>query len=118
MCRKISPEPSRRHGVFTPWRRRSFLAYLEIMQANCRKKPLAFGGFIIVACDDGDGKLADPGTEPTMPWPAPSNAIRTAWPAAAFRVRITAKICAAIASRVPVGYEDETGFHYGVNPGD
>ena len=28
-----------------------------------------------------------------------------------------AKLRAAIASYVPVGYEDETGFHYGVNAG-
>jgi len=30
-----------------------------------------------------------------------------------FLVRIVAKIWETIASRVPVGYEDETGFHYG-----
>jgi hypothetical protein len=29
-----------------------------------------------------------------------------------------AKLRAATASHVPVGYEDETGFHYGANTGD
>jgi len=29
-----------------------------------------------------------------------------------------AKWCGAIASHVPAGYEDETGFHYGANGGD
>jgi hypothetical protein len=37
---------------------------------------------------------------------------------AVFPVRIIAKLCAAIASRVPVGFEDEIGFHYGRNDGD
>ncbi len=37
------------------------------------------------------------------------------WMKAVFPVRIIGKVCAAIASRVPVGYEDEAGFHYGRN---
>jgi hypothetical protein len=37
---------------------------------------------------------------------------------AVFPVRTIAKVCAAIASRVPVAFEDETGFHYGTNDGD
>ena len=31
-----------------------------------------------------------------------------------FLARIVTKMCEAITSGVPVGYEDETGFHYGV----
>ncbi len=41
-------------------------------------------------------------------------AVRTEWHPARFLVRIVAKICTTIISRVPVGYEDETGFHHGV----
>ena len=29
---------------------------------------------------------------------------------------IIARLCAAIMGRVPVGYEDETGFHFGMEP--
>jgi hypothetical protein len=54
------------------------------MKTNCRKRPLTFGGIITAAHE--------------------------AW----FSVRIIAKLRAAIASQAPVGYEDETGFHYGV----
>ena len=36
------------------------------------------------------------------------------WHPARFLIRIVATICQAIISRVPVGYEDETGFHFGV----
>ena len=49
-------------------------------------------------------------------------AIKVEWHPTTFLVRIVTKVCQAIASRVPVGYEDETGFHYGVAntplPGD
>ncbi len=30
----------------------------------------------------------------------------------------SAKLRTVVASRVPTGYEDETGFHYGTNAGD
>jgi len=33
----------------------------------------------------------------------------------AFPVHMVAKLCDAIASRVPFGYEDENGFHYGAD---
>jgi hypothetical protein len=88
------------------------------MRTNCRKKPLTFGEFIIAVHEARDGKPAGPGVEPATPLPAPMKTVPTAKPAAVFRIRLTAKIRAAIASRVPVGYEDETEFHYGVNPGD
>ena len=60
---------------------------------NWRKKPLSFAGFITAA-----------------------HAVQTAWHEAGFPVRIIGNLYAAIASHVPVGYEDETGFHYGANP--
>jgi hypothetical protein len=41
-----------------------------------------------------------------------------AWHEAGFPVRIIAKLRAAIASHVPLGYENETGFHHGVKAGD
>ena len=63
--------------------------------ANCRKKPLALGGMI-----------------------AALDALQAAWHKAGFRSQIIGKWRAAVASRVPIGYEDETGFHYGVKPGE
>jgi hypothetical protein len=53
-----------------------------------------------------------------MPSLPARNAVQTAGPKAGLPVRIIAKWHAAIASRVPIGYEDETGFHYGVKAGD
>jgi hypothetical protein len=35
-----------------------------------------------------------------------------------FPVRAIAKLYAAIEDRVPVGYEDETGFHYSMKASD
>jgi hypothetical protein len=35
-----------------------------------------------------------------------------------FPVRIIAKLRAAIEARAPVGYEDETGFHYSLKASD
>jgi hypothetical protein len=46
--------------------------------------------------------------------PCESNTIELERRGARFLVRIITKVCAAITSRMPVGYEDETGFHYGV----
>jgi hypothetical protein len=50
----------------------------------------------------------------TKALPCESNAIELEWREVRFPVRIITKVCEAIASRMPVGYEDETGFHYGV----
>jgi hypothetical protein len=36
------------------------------------------------------------------------------WHPTGFLVRLVAKVGEAIVSRVPVGYEDATGFHFGV----
>jgi hypothetical protein len=46
--------------------------------------------------------------------PFESNAIELERRGVRFLVRIITKVCEAITSRMPVGYEDETGFHYGV----
>jgi hypothetical protein len=46
--------------------------------------------------------------------PCESNPIELEWRGVRVLVRIIAKVCEAITSRMPVGYENETGFHYGV----
>jgi hypothetical protein len=38
--------------------------------------------------------------------------LQIAWCEVSFPVRTIAKLRAAIEARAPVGYEDETGFHY------
>src|SRR5208282_5911967 len=83
------------------------------MQTYCRKKPLTFGRFVAGAPADGDGQLAERSVELTPPLLRAGNAVPMAWAGSGFPVRIIAKLRAAIASRVPVGYEDETGFHCG-----
>ncbi len=50
----------------------------------------------------------------TTALPFESNALEIEWRGVGFLVRIITKMCEAITSGVPVGYEDETGFHYGV----
>lgn len=64
-----------------------------------------------------DSQLAERNVEQTM---SSSSAItlRIAWHEVSFPVRIIAKLRAAIEARVPVGYEDETGFHYGMKESD
>jgi hypothetical protein len=88
------------------------------VKTNCRRKSLKFHGFITAAHDASDGQLAERHVEPTMPLPPARNAVRTAWRELGVLVRIIMKVRAAIASRVPVGYEDESGFHYNANAGD
>jgi hypothetical protein len=84
------------------------------MKINFRKKPLTFGGCITATHDAWDGRLVEQYVAPKMPsWPA-GNVVPTAWHETGFTVRIIAKLRAAIESQVSVGYEDETGFHYGV----
>jgi hypothetical protein len=53
-----------------------------------------------------------------MPSQLARNVVPTPWHEAGFPVRIIAKLRAAIASHVPAGYEDETGFHYSAKAGD
>jgi len=43
-----------------------------------------------------------------------NNVGKLEWRATGFLLRIIARVCQAFAFRAPVGYEDETGFHYGV----
>ena len=88
------------------------------MKTNCRVKPLMFGGSVTVTNDAWDGELAEQYVAPKMPSRSTRNVVSMAWHVAGFPVRIIAKWCAAIASRVPVGYEDETEFHYGEKEGD
>jgi hypothetical protein len=56
-------------------------------------------------------QLAERHVEQTMSSSSAST-LRIAWHEVRFPVRIIAKLRAAIEARVPVGYEDETGFHY------
>jgi hypothetical protein len=64
-----------------------------------------------------DSQLAERQVEQTMPWSSAGN-LRIAWHEVRFPVRIIAKLRAAIEARVPVGYADETGFHYGMKASD
>jgi hypothetical protein len=58
-----------------------------------------------------DSQLAERPVEQTMASSSASN-LQIAWHEVRFPVRIIAKLRAAIEARVPVGYADETGFHY------
>ena len=49
----------------------------------------------------------------TTALPCESNPIELERRGARFLIRIITKVWEAITSRMPVGYEDETGFHYG-----
>ena len=62
-------------------------------------------------------QLAERHVEQTMSSSSAST-LRIAWHEVRFPVRIIAKLRAAIEARVPVGYEDETGFHYGADAAD
>ncbi len=84
------------------------------MKTNCRKTPLTFGELVAAAFVTS----TEPYVEPSMPLPPVRNTVQTAWRKAGFPVRIIAKWRMAIASYMPVGYEDETGFHYGVEADD
>jgi hypothetical protein len=51
----------------------------------------------------------------TMPLMVDSNTLRMAGHKVGLLVRIVVKFCSAFESRVPIGYEDDGGFHYGAN---
>lgn len=51
----------------------------------------------------------------TVPVPSDGNIMRIAGHKVGFPVGITTKLCGMIESQVPVGYEDEGGFHYGAD---
>ena len=59
-------------------------------------------------------QLGDERLESVMPFSLGPSAVEVKWQEARFPVRIVARLIDAIESRIPVGYEDETGFHYGV----
>ena len=56
-------------------------------------------------------QLAERHVEQTMSSSSAST-LRIAWHEVGSPARIIAKLRAAIEARAPVGYEDETGFHY------
>jgi hypothetical protein len=62
-------------------------------------------------------QLAERHVEQTPPAPTAGN-LRIAWYEVRFPVRIMQQLQAAIETRVPVGYEDETGFHYSLKASD
>ena len=47
-----------------------------------------------------------------------ASTLRIAWHEVSFPVRIVEKLRAAIEARAPVGYKDETGFHYSMKASD
>jgi len=51
----------------------------------------------------------------TLPQPAGGSSARTTGRKVGFSIRKIAKLYGMIKSRVPIGYEDEEGFHYGAN---
>jgi hypothetical protein len=63
-------------------------------------------------------QLAERHVEQTMSSSSASNPLRMAWHEVRFTVRIIAKLRAAIEARMPVGYENETGFHCGADATD
>jgi hypothetical protein len=62
-------------------------------------------------------QLAKRHVEQTPPSPSVGN-LWIAGYMVKFPVRAIAKLYAAIEDRVPVGYEDETGFHYSMKASD
>ena len=56
-------------------------------------------------------QLAERHVEQTRSWSS-ATTLKIAWHEVGFPVRVIAKLRAAIEAQVPVGYEDETGFHY------
>jgi len=57
-------------------------------------------------------QLAAGRVESTLPARLAGSILKTVWNGVRCPVRIAAKLRAAIESHAPVGYEDETGFHY------
>jgi hypothetical protein len=54
----------------------------------------------------------------TIPLSVHGNNLRMAGHKVGFPAQITATLCGVIESRVPFGYEDEAGFHYGASSAD
>jgi len=64
-----------------------------------------------------DSQLAERHVEQTLSSSSAST-LRIAWHEVGSPARIIAKLRAAIEARAPVGYEDETGFHYSMKTSD
>ena len=62
-------------------------------------------------------QLAERHVEQTMSSSSAST-LQIAWHEVRFPVQIIAKLRAAIEAQVPVGYEHESGFHYGADATD
>jgi hypothetical protein len=60
-------------------------------------------------------QLAERRMEKTTPLPLACNDNQIAWHEVGSPARIIALLRTSIKSHVPVGYEDESGFHYGVD---
>jgi hypothetical protein len=56
--------------------------------------------------------------ERTMALPSSGSVLQTRVPEVGPAIQIIKKLRATLESRVPVGYEDETGFHYGADVTD
>ncbi len=63
-------------------------------------------------------ELATGHVDQTMTLPSDGNIIRIAGYKVGLPVCIVTRLCGVIESRVPIGYEDEGGFHYGANLAD
>jgi len=63
-------------------------------------------------------ELATECVDQKMPLAVDSNTMRIAGHKVGLPVRLVAKLRGVIESQMPVGYEDEGGFHHGVNLAD
>ena len=63
-------------------------------------------------------QLAEPGVDPKAVLSSAGDVLPKAGNEAGFLVGLIMKLRAAIEVRVPVGYQDKTGFHYGANATD
>ena len=62
--------------------------------------------------------LAKKCLERTMALPSGGDGLQSAGPEAGSAVQIITKLRSTIEARVPVGYEDENGFHFGADAAD
>ena len=60
-------------------------------------------------------ELATGNTDRAMPLTVDGNTMQIEGHKAGSPVRIIAMLCGVMETRVPVGYEDEGGFHYGAD---
>jgi hypothetical protein len=63
-------------------------------------------------------ELATGNVDRAMPLTVDGNTMRIAGHKDGVPVGVIAMLCGVMESRVPVGYEDEDGFHYGANLAD